>query len=114
MLTVRTLGGDALRQFGGFADSDLVLGADLQYVLIAGDQSDDAELTAIVGRGADRYVRRLGRVTFLDDVTGDRFAAVSLWAAPAQGDTRVGHLRHGQAARHAGTTWKRHRQQQSS
>ena len=113
-LTVRTLGGDALRQFGGFANSDLVLGADPQHVLVAGDQSDDAELADAVRRRADWYVRRLGRVALLDDVPRDRLAAVRLWSAPAQRYASVGHLGYCQAARHARSSWKQHQQRPTS
>ena len=67
-LTVGALGGDSVREFGGFSHTDLVLGTDPQHVLVAGDQADDAELGSRVGGRADRHVHRLGRVALLHDV----------------------------------------------
>ena len=67
-LTVGALGGDSVREFGGFTHTDLVLGTDPQHVLVAGDQADDAELGSRVGGRADRHVHRLGRVALLHDV----------------------------------------------
>ena len=113
-LTVRTLGGDALRQFSRIANPDLVLGTDSQHILVTGNQPDDTELTDIVGRCPDWNVRRLCRVSLLDDVPRDGFTAVRLWSGPAERDTGVCHFGHRQAAWHAWSSWKQHQQQSHS
>ena len=98
-LTERILGGDRFGQLDRVTDTVHVSGRDAEHVLVLFVQVCHlgGQLTGL----ADLLPRLPLEVLLLDDVVGDRAAAVAVWNVPLQ----VGRLR--RQSRHRQVAWRR-------